>query len=86
MSSFAAEIQRSKILFYIQDSRHFPKLLRTCEKWSVRKIKENFILNLITEVEWKTIDAEQDEGPEVLKKPVDEEARVGIKGEEKEND
>ena len=35
---------------------------------------------------WKLVDAEQAEGPEVLKKPVDEEARVGIKGEEKGND
>ena len=86
MSSFAAEIQRSKILFYIQDSRHFPKLLRTCEKWSVRKIKENYILNLITEVEWKTIDAERVEGTEVPEKLVDEEAGDGIKGEEKGND
>ena len=86
VSSFAAGKINAAKFYYKVSSRHFPKLLRTCEKWSVRKIKENYILNLITEVEWKTIDAEQDEGPEVLKKPVDEEARVGIKGEEKEND
>ena len=49
-------------------------------------LKGNYILNIITEVEWWKLDAEQDEGPEVLKNPVDEEARDGIKGEQQEND
>ena len=54
-------------LYSSEDSRHFPKLLTQHVKNDPSEIlKENYILNIITEVEWWKLDAEQDErGPEL---------------------